>query len=107
MEGCVGRVGQPTTRTGSSTFCRFGSTGAASPPPPAPDDDTPESAKSAVKALSSFASRGRTRGDVGASGDPGAAAAFGEDGGDDFGDAARVTLDRAAASASLVKRGCA
>ena len=106
MEGCVGRVGQPTTRTGSSTFCRFGSTGAASPPPPASDEDTPESAKSAVKALSSFASRGRTRGDVGASGEPGAAA-FGEDGGDDFGDAARVTLDRAAASAALVKRGCA
>ena len=103
MEGCVGRVGQPTTRTGSSTFCRFGSTGAASPPPP---EDTPESAKSAVKALSSFASRGRTRGDVGASAEPGAAA-FGEDGGDDFGDAARVTLDKAAASASLVKRGCA
>ena len=23
MEGCVGGVGQPTTRTGSSTFCRF------------------------------------------------------------------------------------
>ena len=103
MEGCVGRVGQPTTRTGSSTFCRFGATGAASPPPP---EDTPESAKSAVKALSSFASRGRTRGDVGASAEPGAAA-FGEDGGDDFGDAARVTLDKAAASASLVKRGCA
>ena len=103
MEGCVGRVGQPTTRTGSSTFCRFGSTGAASPPPP---EDTPESAKRAVSADSSFASRGRTRGDVGASAEPGAAA-FGEDGGDDFGDAARVTLDRAAASAPRVKRGCA
>ena len=35
------------------------------------------------------------------------AAAFGDDGGELLGDAARVTLCNAAASASRVKRGCA
>ena len=61
-----GSVSRPTTRD-VVDLRRFGSTGAASPPPP---EDTPESAKRAVSADSSFASRGRTRGDVGASAEP-------------------------------------